>query len=54
LLAAVIFWEGVAYTSQFKPSSSIVILLIAGYLIFAVAVAQAARVIAGVKERVSL
>lgn len=54
VLATLIFWEGKVYASQFNWSSGIVILLIVGYLIFAVAVAQAARVIAEVKERVSL
>jgi uncharacterized membrane protein YphA (DoxX/SURF4 family) len=55
LLAGVVFWKGgTYYVPQFNQSSDIVLLIVVGYLIFAVSVAQAARTIADVKERISL
>ena len=54
ILAIVAFWSGNAYTPQLEGSPSTIVLLVAGYLLFAVAAAQAARTIATLKERMSV
>lgn len=51
LLAVVIFWSGNTYSPQFHGPPGAIILLVAGYLLFALAAAQAAKSIAVLKER---
>ena len=51
LLAVGVFWGGRVYSLQLSGSPAIVLLLVAGFLLFALAAAQAAKTIAEVKER---
>lgn len=51
LLAVVVLWGGGAYTLGFSASLPALLLLVAGYLLFGLAAAQAARSIAVLKER---
>lgn len=51
LLAVVVFWGGRAYALQFSGSLLAILLLVAGFLLFAIAAAQAAKTIALLKER---
>ncbi len=53
VLASVVFWAGNSFSLQFEGSPGIVLLLIAGYLVFAVVAAQAATSIAVLKERMN-
>ena len=50
LLAAVIFWSGNTYPLHFDGPPGAIILLVAGFLIFAVAASQSAKTIAVLKE----
>lgn len=54
LLAIMVFWSGITGTLQLNGSLASIVLLVAGYLLFAIAAAQAARTIATIKERMSL
>ncbi len=54
VLAIVAFWSGNTYAPQLDKSPSTIVLLVAGYLLFAAAAAQAAATIAIVKERRSV
>lgn len=51
LLAVAIFWSGNVYSPQFNGPPGVILLLVAGFLLFAVAAAQAAKSIAVLKER---
>ncbi|HEX6479222.1 MAG TPA: MauE/DoxX family redox-associated membrane protein [Ktedonobacteraceae bacterium] len=50
VLAAVIFWSGNTYSLRFDGPSWAIMLLVAGFLLFALAAAQAAKTIALLKE----
>lgn len=54
VLAVVVFWSGDTYALPLDRSPGIVVLLVAGYLLFAAVAAQAAATIAAVKERRSV
>jgi len=51
VLATVVLWSGNMYPPQFNGPPSAMLLLIAGYLLFALAAAQASKTIAVLKER---
>jgi uncharacterized membrane protein YphA (DoxX/SURF4 family) len=51
VLAGVVFWSGNRYPPQLNMSPGAIILLVAGFLLFAAAAAQAAKTIAILKER---
>jgi len=51
VLAGVNFWSGYTYLPRFDGSAWAIILLVAGFLLFAVAAAQAAKTLALLKER---
>ena len=51
ILAAIVFWSGNTYSFQYNELPGVTILLIAGFLIFAIATAQAAKTIAALKAR---
>lgn len=53
ILALVVFWSGTAYTASLGWSPGFALLLVAGFLIFALAAAQAAKTIAILKESAS-
>ena len=53
LLAIVVFWGGRVYSLQLSGSPVAVLLLVAGFLLFAIAAAQAAKTIALLKERMA-
>ncbi len=50
ILAAVIFWGGNTYSMRFDGPSGAIVLLLAGFLLFAFAAAQSAKTIAVLKE----
>jgi uncharacterized membrane protein YphA (DoxX/SURF4 family) len=51
ILALGVFWSGNAYPLQFEGPPSVILLLVVGFLLFAVAAAQSARTIAILQER---
>ena len=51
LLAVIVFWGGRTYSLQFDGPPIAVLLLVAGFLLFGLAAAQAAKSIAVIKER---
>jgi hypothetical protein len=51
VLAGVIFWSGNTSSPQFDELPWATMLLVAGFLLFALAAAQAAKTIALLKER---
>lgn len=51
VLAVIVFWGGNTYAPQFNAFPGVIILLDAGFLLFALAAAQAAKTIAILKER---
>ena len=53
VLAAIIFWAWNAYSLRFDVPAYAVLLLIAGFLLFAAAAGQAARTLAIMKERMA-
>ncbi len=53
ILAFAVFWSGNVYSVEFSNSPGLSILLVAGFLLFALAAAQAARTIAILKESMS-
>ncbi len=50
ILAAVVFWSGKTYAAELSVLPGISLLLVAGFLVFALAAAQAAKTIAIMKE----
>jgi len=53
LLAVLVFWGGRLYSLQLTGSPAAILLLVAGFLLFALAAAQAAKTIAELKERMA-
>jgi uncharacterized membrane protein YphA (DoxX/SURF4 family) len=53
VLAVVVFWSGIAFPIQFEESPAATLLLVSGFLLFAVAAAHAAKTIAILKERIA-
>jgi hypothetical protein len=51
LLAVIVLWGGRTYSLQFDGPPVAVLLLVAGFLLFGLAAAQAAKSIAVIKER---
>jgi uncharacterized membrane protein YphA (DoxX/SURF4 family) len=51
VVAAVVFWSGRVFPIQFETSPAAAVLLVSGFLLFAVAAAHAAKTIAILKER---
>jgi hypothetical protein len=49
-VAAIVFWSGKVFSPQVTASPGTSILLVAGFLLFALAAAQAAHTIAVLKE----
>jgi hypothetical protein len=52
-LAAVVFWYGNTFSLQLNGASGSIVLLVMGYLVFAGVVAQAAKTLGIIKERLS-
>jgi hypothetical protein len=53
VLAGGVFWSGSTYPSQLHAPPGATILLVAGFLLFALAAMQAAKTIAVLKERMA-
>ena len=53
VLAGVVFWSGNTYPLQLNASPGATALLVAGFLLFALAAMQAAKTIAVIKERMA-
>jgi len=50
-LAIIVFWSGNIYLLRFDEFAGTIMLLVAGYVVFGIAAAQAAKSIAMLKER---
>jgi uncharacterized membrane protein YphA (DoxX/SURF4 family) len=53
VLAAAVFWGGKTYKPHFDMAPGAILLLVAGFLLFGITVAQAAKSIAILKERMA-